>query len=48
MSLKSISLDGSTVELITTFVIGKRWGIGDRDGGDGGAGGVVCSQTLVR
>lgn len=30
MSLKSISLDGNTVELITTFVFGKRWGIGDR------------------
>lgn len=30
VSLKSISLDGNTVELITTFVIGKRWGIGDR------------------
>lgn len=24
------------VELITTFVIGKRWGIGDRDGGGDG------------
>lgn len=39
MPLKSISLDGNTVELITTFVIGERRGVGDR--------GWAVSQTVI-